>query len=175
VKKLFFVLLAVAVVSSGCTGSFNLTKQVYSWHRGQENKWSDEVGFLACALTPIYGLSLMADAVLLNSIEFWTGENPVKSADLVKAVKESEAEAEVTYDPDKQQLKIFSRNGEKENPTITLERNRDVIYTKDENGKIIYTTMRDDNGQVLVFNQGMEVVKKYLPAEVKRLGEKYSE
>ena len=79
-KKLVVMLTLVGFISVGCTGSFLLTKKVYHWHRSMGDKWSDEFGFLVCALLPIYGLSSLADAIVFNSIEFWTGKNPVAEA-----------------------------------------------------------------------------------------------
>ena len=83
-KKVFT--LAVAALLSGsilftsCIGSFGLTGKVYSWNKNQE-KWVDELLFLALCIVPVYEVSLFIDAVVLNTIEFWTGSNPVAFKD----------------------------------------------------------------------------------------------
>src|SRR4051812_41894210 len=79
-KKFVIALALLSFVSVGCTGSFMLTKKVYNWHRGMGDKWGDEFGFLLCVLVPVYGISTFADAIVFNSIEFWTGNNPVTTA-----------------------------------------------------------------------------------------------
>lgn len=77
--------LAVAAVgvlgSSACIGSFNLTRKVYAFNKSvSEDKWVQEVVFLAFGIVPVYSIAAGIDALILNSIEFWTGENPVALA-----------------------------------------------------------------------------------------------
>src|SRR5690606_10680204 len=74
--------LAVATVgvlgSSACFGSFNLTRKVYNFNKGvSPDKWVQELVFLAFAAIPVYSIAAGLDALNINSIEFWTGENPV--------------------------------------------------------------------------------------------------
>src|SRR3989344_3852926 len=97
-KRLLSILVLFVFVTTGCTGSFNLTKKVYNWHHSNPDKWLDEGGFLVCILLPIYGISTFADAIVFNSIEFWTGDNPVVSIETkTKQVKEGNAEATISY------------------------------------------------------------------------------
>ena len=70
-------LLAIALVSSGCFGPFNLTRRLYRWNTEVGDKWEREIVFLLLALTPVYSATTLADAVVFNSMEFWTGKNPV--------------------------------------------------------------------------------------------------
>ncbi len=72
------VLIVVLMVSTvGCYGSFELTKKVYKWNGTLGDKWLNEVAFLALNIIPVYGLSVFIDAWILNSLEFWTGTNPM--------------------------------------------------------------------------------------------------
>jgi len=75
------VLAAVAtglVASSGCFGSFNLTRKVYAFNKSvSPDKWVQEIVFLAFSVIPVYSVVGAVDVLILNSIEFWTGENPV--------------------------------------------------------------------------------------------------
>jgi hypothetical protein len=62
---------------SSCIGSFSLFNQYAEWQREMtSNKFINAiVGFV---LMPIVGgVALTIDAVVLNTIEFWTGDNPV--------------------------------------------------------------------------------------------------
>ena len=76
-KKTIAIVLIVALFTTGCTGSFNLTHKVYNFHHSQADKWSNELCFLVVALIPVYSFATFADAIVFNSIEFWTGKNPV--------------------------------------------------------------------------------------------------
>ena len=66
--------LATVAMLSSCMGSFTLTKKVYNWNENAGDKWVNEVVFLALNILPVYSVTMFADAVVLNSVEFWTGE-----------------------------------------------------------------------------------------------------
>ena len=76
-------LVAVGLSASGCYGPFHLTRKVHHWN-GQvsENKWVVEAVFLVCAWLPIYGVATAADALVINSVEFWTGKNMLEESRL---------------------------------------------------------------------------------------------
>lgn len=70
------------LATSGCFGSFQLTRKVYEFNRQvSPDKWVREIAFLVMIFVPIYGFASLFDAVLFNSVEFWTGSNPVLTAD----------------------------------------------------------------------------------------------
>ena len=79
-KKFIPALLIASVLLTGCTGPFQLTKNLHKWQTSPEEKWMDEVVFLGCIILPVYGLATLGDALIFNSIEFWGGENPIKAA-----------------------------------------------------------------------------------------------
>jgi len=78
-KRKFMVValsLALGLTSmQGCIGSFGLTGKVYDFNKSFSNKWVKEVIFILLIFP--YGVTLFIDAIVLNSIEFWTGSNPV--------------------------------------------------------------------------------------------------
>ena len=78
------IALAGLLFVNGCYGPFLLTKKVHAWN-GQvsDNKWVVEGVFLVCAWLPVYGIATLADALLFNSLEFWTGNNPMQKTDAV--------------------------------------------------------------------------------------------
>ena len=78
-RKIFTVtaILCAAGLLSSCIGSFALTNKLLSWNRQVGNKFVNEVVFFAFWILPVYEVSCLADVVVLNSIEFWSGTNPV--------------------------------------------------------------------------------------------------
>ncbi len=163
-RKIVVLLSLICFASVGCTGSFMLTKKVYNWHRSMGDKWSDEFGFLVCALIPIYGISTMADAIVFNSIEFWTGKNPVEEAKAdskSKVVEVGDQKATLSYNQQANQLKITSQKKGLHPATVTLEKNGDTVLTKDQNGNVLYTTKKNDNGDYLVYNRESKLIKSY--------------
>lgn len=73
--KLSALLLAATIMFSSCIGSFRLTNQVKDWNQSVGNKWINEVIFLAFHIVPVYEITMFIDAIVLNSIEFWTGKS----------------------------------------------------------------------------------------------------
>jgi Domain of unknown function (DUF3332) len=70
------------LATSGCFGTFQLTRKVYQFNRTvSPDKWVREIAFLVMIFVPIYGFASLFDAVLFNSVEFWTGSNPVLASD----------------------------------------------------------------------------------------------
>jgi len=72
-------LLAGSFLFSSCIGSFSLFNKYTAWQKDMtSNKYVNAiVGFI---LMPIVGgVTLVVDAIVLNSIEFWSGDNPVES------------------------------------------------------------------------------------------------
>lgn len=70
-------LVALALLTSGCYGPFNLTRRLYTWNSQVGDKWEKELVFLLLVALPVYELTAFGDAVVFNSMEFWTGNNPV--------------------------------------------------------------------------------------------------
>lgn len=80
-KKLIRVGLVLAVCASfglsSCIGSFALTNKLLSWNQTISNKIVNEIVFVAFWVLPVYEVSGLADLLVINSIEFWSGDNPM--------------------------------------------------------------------------------------------------
>jgi len=73
---LLFVL--TPTFASGCFGGFQLTKKVYQFNRTiSYDKWIRWITFLVFSVAPVYGIAFGIDVVFANSIEFWSGSNPI--------------------------------------------------------------------------------------------------
>jgi hypothetical protein len=73
------VVLCLAVLMSGCYGTFTLTKRLHHWNGSLEGRWAQEGVVLLLVYVPVYGVTLLGDALIFNSIEFWGGTNPIAS------------------------------------------------------------------------------------------------
>lgn len=71
------IILAVcAGMASSCVGSFSLFNKVVNWNRhATNNKFLNELIFIL--ISPAYAIVSVADLLVLNTIEFWTGNNPM--------------------------------------------------------------------------------------------------
>ena len=78
-KVAIVLTLGATVLCTSCIGSFTLTNKLLSWNQNIDNKIINELVFFALWIIPVYEVSAFADVVVLNSIEFWSGENPIAS------------------------------------------------------------------------------------------------
>lgn len=90
--KLSALLLSATIILSSCIGSFRLTNNIKDWNEGVSSKWVNEVIFIALHIVPVYEIAIFVDGLVLNSIEFWTGNNLVMEQGETKIVKNSEGE-----------------------------------------------------------------------------------
>lgn len=78
------IILAGSFLLSSCIGSFALSNKLLAWNQTIDNKFVNEIIFVV--LTPAYAVTMTVDALVLNSIEFWSGENPAE-AGVVKTIQ----------------------------------------------------------------------------------------
>lgn len=82
-KKIILSVAAAALLCSSmtsCMGKFALWNSVYSWNEQISNKFVNELVFLAFWVLPVYEVCGLADIIVLNSIEFWSGDNPMTAS-----------------------------------------------------------------------------------------------
>ena len=101
-KRLISAVLAMAVAMvslQGCYGKMALTKKVYKLNGEVSDKYLRSLVTWVFVIVPVYGVSALADFVLFNTIEFWSGNNPIASA-----------EKEFQYSENGQTYKVHARN-----------------------------------------------------------------
>ncbi len=81
-KRKYFTVAVVALacgslLTTSCIGSFALSNKLLTWNKQIDNKFVNELVFFAFWILPVYEVSMLADVVVFNSIEFWSGSNPV--------------------------------------------------------------------------------------------------
>lgn len=69
-----------ALTLPSCIGSFTLTNKLLSWNQQIGNKFVNELVFFAFWILPVYEVTSLADLLVLNSIEFWSGNNPMEAS-----------------------------------------------------------------------------------------------
>ncbi len=76
----------IPMATVGCFGKFQLVKKVYKYNQDiSPDKWMQWIAFVVMSV-PVYGLTLAVDTVFANSMEFWTGENPIAAQSGVRRV-----------------------------------------------------------------------------------------
>ena len=105
------ITLACSMTFSSCIGSFALTNKVLSWNKQIGSKFVNELVFVAFWILPVYEISAIADVLVINTIEFWLGSNPV-SANSTKVVDGKDARYLVQQDSKGYTIKNLNDNTE---------------------------------------------------------------
>jgi hypothetical protein len=112
VKKFIAILVSMSLTMlslQGCYGRMALTKKVYALNGEVNDKYVRSLVTWVFIFVPVYGISALADFVLFNTIEFWTGNNPV-----------AQGEKDFMYASDGQTFQVHAKkSGETVNYLIT--------------------------------------------------------
>lgn len=136
-KKRFMIvamamLLSSSVLFNSCIGSFKLFHKVLSWNETVGDKWVNELVFLVLCIVPVYEVAWIIDGVVLNSIEFWTGSNPLSNVQ-TKQVKTENGLFTITTDSNGYKIQkegsdeIAEFRFDKENNSWALEATGETI------------------------------------------------
>ncbi|MDD3049998.1 MAG: DUF3332 domain-containing protein [Candidatus Cloacimonetes bacterium] len=113
-KKFLVIQLVVLMLLAGCYGNFSLTRKVYQFNGEMGDGVLQTVVFWAFCIIPVYSIASFLDAVVFNTLEFWTGTNPIAM---------QEGETEIRY--------VESEKGTYQ---ITASQNRfDIVKIDGEN------------------------------------------
>lgn len=89
-KRVLIALLGLLTVSVSinCYGGFVATRKLYNWNGSLGNKWINTIVMWVMIIVPVYPIAAFVDFVILNTLEFWTGSNPL-------AMKEGQSETQL--------------------------------------------------------------------------------
>lgn len=160
IKKIVVLMLVatMAVMSVGCYGSFNLTKKVYNWNGSLGNKWVVELVFLACYVVPVYSIAGFIDVVILNTIEFWTGNNPMAST-----IKSDDG-TNVSFNAETKQVEISYAG---KSFVIAHEDGKSVV--KDAEGNVLAYAVKNDDGSMNLLDAKGNVLNSFSSNEVNNM------
>lgn len=82
-RLLMIAMMATLSISmlSGCYGKFALTKKIYQANGQVSDKFLRSGLTWVFIIVPVYGIAALVDFVAFNTIEFWSGSNPVVSGE----------------------------------------------------------------------------------------------
>ena len=136
-KKVLMSLLAACVFTvstTGCWGSFALTKKAYDFNNKLGNKWISWIVFFI--LGWIGGITLFVDSLIFNTIEFWTGSNPLALGD---TYRETDADGNsvtaVKMEDGSLYMRLDAKTGESQE--LVLQKDEDIIRILDAKGNLL--------------------------------------
>ena len=135
-KGIITLLCAGMIVLSGCYGKYACFNKLLAWNGTLGNKWLNSIVHFAMNVIPVYGIAMFVDMLVLNTVEFWTGSNPLAAGDSyyekdaqgneILAVKKTDGSMTV---------EMTTAAGEK--ATMTLQRDENVIRALDAEGNVV--------------------------------------
>ena len=166
--------VALAMLGSGCFGSFNLTKKLYDWNgKISQDKWGKELVFLVLIAVPAYSLAGLGDAIVFNSIEFWTGKNPVEMSAVpqTKRIVRGDTEAVLTHltGASGEQLVIEQFQHGQPAAGLRIARQGQVSVATDLAGRTLFTAQTLPDGSLIISDAEGKRVAWYSPEDVERL------
>ncbi len=153
------VSISLLLAVSGCFGSFSLVKKVYKFNEGLGTKWVQELGFVVMSIIPVYGGATLIDALILNSIEFWTGDKPVSST-----IRSDDEKTQITYNAEDGSIKYV-----RENTEYVFEKSSEGTIVKDKNGKFVILCQATDEGGMILKDIDGKTVATYTPTQIQNL------
>jgi len=78
IKTKFLACAVLALGATSCLGPNNASNSLRNWNATvTDMDWADELIFLGMTIIPVYGVANLVDVVVLNTIDYWSGENPI--------------------------------------------------------------------------------------------------
>ena len=176
-------LVAIALLLNGCYGPFNLTRRLYNWNtQAGTTKWEREFVFLLLVALPVYELSAFGDAIIFNSMEFWTGKNPVDPpayrkgalpAPRTKRLARGDQEVLLTYTstPAGANLLIEQFRQGQGVGSLRVERRGGRTAGYDDDGRLLFTAISLAEGGIVVHDASGQQVASYSAEQVQQLFE----
>ncbi len=168
--------LALGLLASGCYGPFNLTRRLYKWNGQVGTKWENEFVFIILAWVPVYSIAVLGDGIVFNSMEFWTGKNPVDApgrSELpqTKHIARGHNAAVLTYQPIAQGATLTVQQFADGRPagSLRIEPRDGMTVGTDAEGKTVLTAQALSDGSVVVNNAQGKQVAAYSADQVARL------
>jgi hypothetical protein len=140
---LFASLILLATLGTGCIGRFALSGKVRAFNMEvTEDRWGRELVFVCLYIIPVYPFSGMIDMLIINSIEFWTGKNPIDGGESVTPISMNEwttdTDTKVTMihrEDDSIDVTMLSAEGEES--YLNLRRTDRGVIASDAEGNVI--------------------------------------
>lgn len=152
-RKTIALILVVGMLSqtTGCFGGFNLTRNIWGWNNTVTgNKFVNWLVFLGLNVIPVYPIGGLADLFIFNSLEFWTGSNPMASnaqpTDKTVALEDGTTWKFKRVSETQMHVVIETQG---ETKTLVMDVDQDGMKWSDGEGQLI-ATVEDFKGGVVV-------------------------
>ncbi len=164
------VLAGFMLSNTGCYGPFNLTRNVYHWNSGVKgsgevnDKWMKEFVFFGMMVMPVYMFSTLLDAFIFNSIQFWSGDNPVRVTHdedgRIREVQLGRLTASVLWAEDGKAAHVtYVREGQLVKQ-VMIEHDGGQLRLRDQKGDVVIMTETGGDGSLEFLDRERHLVDR---------------
>ena len=157
------LILFLASSTMSCYGNFVLTRKIYHWNGGLGDKFVNTAVMWVLLIVPVYEVVGLIDFVILNTLEFWTGKNPVAMGPHEKEtqiVKIEGKEFEITATQNRLDIKPLEN---KHAPVITMiyDAEKETWFYYEKGIKKLAAQLDESRQNVILFQpDGRKVLVK---------------
>lgn len=136
-KAIVTLLCAGMIILTGCYGSNACYNKLHDWNGTLGNKWLNSIVHFVMLVIPVYWIVFgLVDILVLNTVEFWTGSNPLASGDsYFEKDAQGNSIAAVKNADGTMSVEVTTAAGEKAN--LTLQRDENVVRALDAEGNLV--------------------------------------
>ena len=160
--SLGLLLSTAPVLAVGCFGRFPLTKAVYRFNGSVfDGKWGKTILFWVFWILPVYDLAMLIDALVINLVEFWSGDSVQASS---YTDPNGNTVALVPSDDGREVTLTVSRDGKVLSRAHIVKTTDTTFEIRDIDEKVTAGVVRTPTGDLLL-NNADGVTLKRLPAK----------
>lgn len=170
-KTRLFLLTTLALLAVffflGCYGEFPITRIVHDFNgEVTDVRLVHTIIFWIFLIIPVYSIAMLADAIIFNLIEFWTGE----TINTVEVIKDDGSRI-VLAPSENQQEAILTISDPKGNVQLIrfVKRDQFTCDVLDENSEIIGTAHVKINGDILLTDSNGRVIQRIKLSDYKKI------
>lgn len=164
---------SMLLAMSGCFASFNLTRKIYKFNQGLGDKWLNEIAFLVMTIIPVYGVGVTVDVLVLNSIEFWGGTNPVSASNDQKVIPIPEAGVTLILNAADKSIRLL-QDSEGSQKEYVFERSGGETIVKDITGNVLVRCAATETGGIVMKDASGIVISSYSIEDLANISQRLS-
>jgi hypothetical protein len=142
--------VAALLVGPGCFGTFQLTRKVYKFNQDlDQDKFVRWLAFLGLNIIPIYGIATFVDVIFANSVEFWTGKNPINTAS-TRTIEGPDGQVATLRPLGEGRVEVTVRNAQNQSYQLVMAREGESVAAYDMKGALLGRALEVDGELTLL-------------------------
>ena len=145
---LLLILGFAPLALTGCIGSFAAWHKVKEFNEdASDSQWFQELLFIVLNIIPVYGVAYALDILILNSVEFWTGENPMMTS---RTITGEDGSVTTITPVDGDRLEVTVVAPDRSEHTFLLERGDQMVSAYDADSQLLVRAQKNGSNTEII-------------------------